>query len=290
MIGIKKETGTVKSFDGTEIYYEVLGEGKPIVMAYGIVCVMNHWHFQSAYFSNNYRVIMIDYRGHHKSASPKNVAEMNVPAIAKDLLAVCDHLKLDSMSILSHSFGAQVVLEFYSLVGERIKNMVLINGFHKNPIQGMFGMDMVPVINKIIGFQESLPETFNFLWLSALENPLALPFMGLTGGYNLQLTHLNDVQIYLRGVKAVPVDVFLTLFKNMMDYDATSILSTITCPTLIIAGNKDNVTPMAFQKEMHHKIKNSELQIIPYGSHCSQLDMPDFVNLKIEAFLNQNNY
>lgn len=290
MIGIKKQTGTIKSFDDTEIYYEVLGEGKPILMAYGIVCVMNHWHFQSSYFSKNYQVILVDYRGHHKSAVPKNLDDMKVTAIAKDLVAVCEHLQLKDLSIFTHSFGAQVTLEFYTLYKENIKNLVMINGFHKNPIKGMFGMDMVPVFHKLKAFYDSLPETFNFLWQTALDNPLALPFMGLTGGFNLQLTNLNDIQVYLRGVRAVPLDVFLTLFQDMMDYDATSILSTVACPTLIIAGNKDNVTPMSFQVEMHEKIKDSELQIIPYGSHCSQLDMPDFVNLKIEAFLNKHNF
>lgn len=285
MIGIKKTSGTVNSFDGTEIYYEILGEGKPILLAYGIVCVMNHWHFQSAHFSKNHQVIMIDYRGHHKSATPKNSKDMTVSAIAKDLVAVCDHLNLKDISLFSHSFGAQVVLEFYTHYADKIHSLVMINGFHKNPIKGMFGTDMVPVFHKLKAFYDSLPETFNFLWHSALENPLALPFMGITGGFNLQLTSLKDIQIYLKGVKAIPLDVFLTLFEDMMEYDATPILSSVTCPTLIIAGNKDNVTPMAFQTEMHEKIKGSELQIIPYGSHCSQLDMPDFVNLKIDAFL-----
>jgi pimeloyl-ACP methyl ester carboxylesterase len=290
MIGIKKQTGTVKSFDGTEIYYEVLGEGKPILMAYGIVCVMNHWHFQSSYFSKNYQVIMVDYRGHHKSAVPKNIEDMTVAATAKDLLAVCEHLQLKDLSVFTHSFGAQVVLEFYHLYKHNMNNLIMINGFHKNPIKGMFGVDMVPVFHKLKAFYYNLPETFNFLWQSALDNPLALPFMGITGGFNLQLTNLNDIQVYLRGVRAIPLDVFLTLFQDMMDYDATPILSTVECPTLIIAGNKDNVTPMAFQVEMHEKIKGSELQIIPYGSHCSQLDMPDFLNLKIEAFLKAHSF
>ncbi len=290
MIGIKKKTGTVISFDGTEIYYEVLGEGKPILMAYGIVCVMNHWHFQSAFFSKNYQVVLIDYRGHHKSSVPKQIEDMNVASIAKDLIVVCDHLKLESLSLFSHSFGAQVALEFYTHYKAKISNMVLINGFHKNPIKGMFGMDMVPTFHKLKTFYESLPETFNFLWKSALDNPLALPFMGLTGGFNLKLTNLNDIQVYLKGVKAIPLDVFLTLFEDMMAYDATDILSTVTCPTLIIAGDKDNVTPMAFQVEMHEKISDSLLQIIPYGSHCSQLDMPDFINLKAEVFLKTHGF
>jgi len=38
---------------------------------------------------------------------------------------------------------------------------------------------------------------------------------------------------------------------------------------------------------MHKKIKNSQLLLVPYGSHCTQLDMPDLVNLRISRFLRE---
>jgi len=41
---------------------------------------------------------------------------------------------------------------------------------------------------------------------------------------------------------------------------------------------------------MHDHIKQSELISIPYGSHCTQLDMPEYVNLSIDKFLNKNHF
>jgi len=62
-----KVTGKFESFDGTPIYYEVRGEGEPLVLIYGIACPMNHWHHQIEYFSKSYKVITFDLRGHQKS-------------------------------------------------------------------------------------------------------------------------------------------------------------------------------------------------------------------------------
>lgn len=85
------------------------------------------------------------------------------------------------------------------------------------------------------------------------------------------------------------LDSFIKTFEAMMDYDGRPVLDRVKVPTLIIGGDSDAITPDHYQKEMHHRIKGSQLQTIPYGSHCTQLDMPDFVNLKIEQFLSQLN-
>ena len=72
--------------------------------------------------------------------------------------------------------------------------------------------------------------------------------------------------------------------------ETKTVIKEVKVPTLIIGGAKDSVTPLSFQREFHQKIKGSKLQIIPYGSHCSQLDMPDLVNLRIEKFLSEIAY
>jgi pimeloyl-ACP methyl ester carboxylesterase len=80
------------------------------------------------------------------------------------------------------------------------------------------------------------------------------------------------------------------MFEAMMDYDGRAVLERIMVPTLIISGKKDSVTPQSHQEEMHKKIRSSQFLMVPYGSHCTQLDMPDFVNLAIEKFLSDHKY
>ena len=286
-----KTTGTFRSYDGTRIYYEVRGEGPPLVMAYGIGCLINHWNHQITYFSRHYQTIVFDYRAHHKSDMPESRENLTVDSLAQDIKALIDHLELKQVSLWGHSFGSQVSVRTYDMFPDNIHDLIFINGFVSNPLAGMFGNDLASSFFRIFkdGYSK-LPETLSFLWRAAINNPLAVQLSALAGGFNLQLTNLKDIEIYTRGISGMDLNAFLTLFENMMGYDGRPVLERIAVPTLIIAGRNDSVTPLTTQEEMHQKIKGSQYLVVPYGSHCTQLDMPDMVNLKIEQFLSGLDY
>ncbi len=283
---VEKTAGYFESFDGTKIYYEDRGEGPPIIFAYGIACGTNHWRHQIRYFSQNYRCITFDYRGHNKSAVPKARENLSIDALARDVQKLCQILKIEKASFWGHSFGAQVLIRTFDMTPELFGSLVFINGFATNPIQGMFGIDTVGTAFKFFkqGY-EQMPETISWVWRAAVTNPLTLRLTGLAGGFNLDLTSFKDIEIYTRGVASLEVDVFLQLFEQMVNYDGRPVLERINVPTLIIGGASDSVTSLRYQKTLHNMISGSELQIVPYGSHCTQLDMPDLVNLRIEKFM-----
>lgn len=290
-VQIPKETGFFNSFDGTPIYYESRGTGKPLFLIYGIVCLMNHWQHQIKVFSRDYQVITMDLRGHHLTPIPQDRDNLTIDAIAQDILCLAKHLGVESGSFWGHSFGTQLLIRAYDLNPSLFENLVLVNGFASNPLTGMFGTD---VVNSVFGFAQkaykALPETFSFLWKKSATNPVGMRLSALAGGFNLNLTSFKDIEIYAKGVASIDTDVFLGLFEKMTSYDGTGVLDRITCPTLIVSGEKDTVTPRQFQDVLHKKIKGSELFIVPHGTHCSQLDMPDFVNMKIRNFLSDLNY
>lgn len=280
-----KQTGSFKSFDGTKIYYEIRGQGKPLVFCYGIGCLINHWRPQIKYFSEKYQTIAFDYRAHHKSEVPKNRSHLSIDALARDALLLLEHLNIESASFWGHSFGAQVVLRAYDIKPSVFHNIVLVNGFARDPIASMFGNGVASLIFNFLkqGF-DLAPSTITYLWRVAVNNPISVHLSALLGGFNLSLTQLKDVEIYLRGVAAVDLQSFLALFENMMAFDGRPVFDRIDCPTLIIAGKNDSITPISYQEEMHLKIKKSQLLVVPYGSHCTQLDMPDLVNLRADNF------
>lgn len=288
---IRKQTGTYISFDGTPIYYEVRGHGKPVFLCYGIACLMNHWVHQIRYFSQNYQTIVFDYRGHHKTPAPVDREQLSLDAICRDMKGLMDHLEIKKASFWGHSYGVMVLLRFFDMFPEAVSNLVFINGFATNPIKGMFGVDAGPAVFRLFkeGYK-NFPTTFSTIWKAAITNPLAIPLSSLAGGFNLNLTHMRDIEVYARGVGSMDLDVFISLFDQMMKYDGSDVLSQINVPTLIISGSKDGVTPLAHQEKMHKKIKGSQFLRVPYGSHCTQLDLPDFVNLRIEKFLNEIGY
>lgn len=67
--------------------------------------------------------------------------------------------------------------------------------------------------------------------------------------------------------------------------DSTPLLSTIHCPTLIVVGDEDTLTPPALAEEMHHAIAGSELVIVPRAGHLSSLEQADAFNSALAAFL-----
>jgi pimeloyl-ACP methyl ester carboxylesterase len=288
---VKKQTGFIKSFDGTKIYFESRGEGRPLVLCYGIGCLINHWRPQLKHFSENFQTIAFDYRAHHKSDIPSDRSKISIDALAQDCIAILDHFGLETASFWGHSFGTQVLLRAYDIHPNRFHNLIFVNGFARDPIASMFGNDVASRLFHLIksGF-DLAPETITYLWQAALNNSFSVHLSALLGGFNISLTQLRDIEIYLRGVAAIDLQSFLSLFENMMTYDGRPVFDRIEVPTLIIGGKKDTVTPFKYQEEMNLKIKRSQLLMVPYGSHCTHLDMPDFVNLRIEKFLSSLSY
>ena len=286
-----KKVGTFKSFDGTSIYYEVRGDGPPLVLCYGIACLINHWRHQIKEFSKNYQVITFDYRAHHLSAKPENLLNQSIPALAQDVQFLLQHLNIPKASFWAHSFGGQVLLQTYKDNPTLFENLVLVNAFANNPIKKVFGKEVAVEAFRYLkqGYSHK-PRALTFFWKWSVDNPLAHYIAALLGGFNLELTALRDIEVYSRGVSAISLDHFIALFEDMMAFRGEPILSTISVPTLIVGGKKDRITPLKHQYLMHEKIPNSELLEIPYGSHCSQLDMPELLNLRIEKFLKKNGY
>lgn len=283
-----KTTGTFESFDDTPIYYEVRGEGEPLVLVYGIACIINHWHHQVEYFSKTHKVITFDLRGHQKSNPVIDMSQLTMDALAKDILGLLKHLNISQAHFAGHSFGAPLILKTYDLDPDVFLSMTFINGFARNPIKGMFGLDVVePLFYFVKAQYEKQPMLWNTLWKTAVDNPIAMYLAALAGGFNLRVTHFKDVEVYMRGVARLNLDVFLNLFEVLMAYNGEPVLEKVTVPALIISGEKDMVTPLRFQHHMKEKILHSEFVLVPYGSHCTQLDFPDYTNLKIEKFLSE---
>ena len=282
---VEVQSGTFNSFDGTPIYYEVRGQGTPIVFIYGIACLMNHWHHQIRFFSKKYQIITFDIRAHHKSGTPPPEG-LNVAAAGKDLIALLDHLKISKAHFVGHSFGVPLLLAAYDEKPEMFASATFVNGFAKNPIKGMFGLDVIePLFHFIKTQYKSNPDVWKNIWKNAVNNPAAMWLAGLAGGFNLRLTQFKDIEIYARGVSQISLDSFIPMFEDMINFNGEHIAEKISCPCLIVAGDRDFVTPLRFQEQLHNSIPGSEFFVVPYGSHCTQLDFPDYFNLRLEKFL-----
>lgn len=67
--------------------------------------------------------------------------------------------------------------------------------------------------------------------------------------------------------------------------DSTPLLPTIACPTLIVVGDEDVITPPAMSQAMHHAIPQSELVVFERTGHLPNLEQPDRFNATVSPFL-----
>lgn len=288
MDSVIKKTGFFNSFDGASIYYESRGKGEPMIFCYGIGCLFNHWLPQTKFFSKTRQTIMFDYRGHHKTPVPENKESLTIDSLSRDLIEYCDQSKLTTVDFVGHSFGCEVLLLAYKKRPDLFRTMTFVNGLYQNPFDHLIKTeDLIELINQAKKIYNQAPALISKLWERGVTNPLLIPLSALTGGFNLSKTAHKDIEIYTRGISSIDLRVFLTFFEDMIAFDEEASLSKIKVPTLIICGSKDALTLMNKQEKMHELIPVSELYPVPYGSHCTQLDFPEMVNLKVQNFIEE---
>ena len=115
------------SFDGTKIYYEVRGTGKPVLLLHGFIVNSSTWKKTALYpdlLNGGYKVIIIDMRGNGKSDKPHDTASYENDAEAKDIMQLMDLLKIKQYSAVGYSRGSIITARLLVL-DKRVQNAVL---------------------------------------------------------------------------------------------------------------------------------------------------------------------
>ena len=283
--------GFFASSDGTPIYYEVAGEGKPLVFCYGLVCRREHWRHQLDHFCEKYQVIVFDYRGHSRSAVPSNDSNLTLEWCAEDAVQLSNHLGMEEFVLFGHSMGVPVASLAAAKMPEKVKGLVLVCGTVTNPFDGMFNTNKVMALYQGMDFlYQNSPWLMSLIWKRFTELNKLNFLITSHLGFNPYLAQEQDVLHYMEGVNQTPLKVFYSLISDYVRFDGRHLLKEILCPTLVVAGNDDRITPLPLQEEMARLLKHGELVNIPMGSHNAHTDVPDMVNERIETFLKSIGY
>src|SRR3954454_17333237 len=103
-----------------DLYYEINGNGHPVVLLTGGADVRN-WTFFASLLAKHYKVVAFDLRGTGKS--PSLLEDVNH---VEDLLSLLDHLEINQATLIGHSMGAQIATEFALNYPERVSKLVLL--------------------------------------------------------------------------------------------------------------------------------------------------------------------
>lgn len=288
-------SGYVKSFDGLQIYWELIGKDlnknkTPIFFFYGLACSKHQWRGLAEFFAEEHPCLFFDYRGHHRSENiPTDMNSLNMSHLAKDAAAVLKHLEIEETHIFAHSMGCNVALELAFQEPDRIKSLVLVAGAASNPFSKMLGLNFLDkVISPILESFTHNKENFYTFWQWLLKNRNVLKLVVSISGFNKKAVESHDIETYLDSVASVSPRVFFELLRELSRGNTETLLPRIKTPTLVVSGGNDQVTPPSIQQDLATKLHHSEYFSIPLGSHNVQLEFADYLRRKIQEFWSKN--
>lgn len=278
------------SFDGTEIAYQAIGEGRPILLCNGLGGSWEAWSHQIQYFRDRYRLLSWDYRGLYGSSRPSDPEALSITDHARDALHLLRAEGANRAAIAGWSIGVQVGLETFRLAPEKVASLAFLNGVAGRPWDYVFNLSLVGrVLPPFLRGLRSMPRAIQAVVRQATRLPEPGDWVrriGLAAG-TLDDQLLTELVTKLR---TLDMDTFIQLLQQMGDHDGWDMLPLVDVPTLIMAGSRDVFTPRSAAERMARRIAGSEIMLIPGATHYAALEYPEMINLRLEKFLRERGY
>jgi pimeloyl-ACP methyl ester carboxylesterase len=248
--------------NGIKVYYEVYGEGRPVVLLHGAFYTINlNWSQLIPELSKSRKVIAIEMQGH--GHTPVSDRKLSFPALAGDVAGVMDYLNIDSADVVGYSMGGSVAYQFAVLSPKRLRKLVIISSTYKTS-------GWLPIVNS--GFKNFKPEFFD-------NTPLKAAYDAVAPDSTKWRTFLEQMLAFAR----TPFDI------------GDSNIAKIVAPVLIISGDNDGLDKLELMKTYQllgggvsadlQPMPKSQLAIVPSQSHVSLMMQTTMILNYLNSFL-----
>ncbi len=248
-----------------KIYYEIHGQGEPLLLIHGLGSSSQDWEMQLSEFSNHFQVITIDLRGHGRSSKPPG--PYSIPLFAEDTIRLIRALDLTSVHIVGISLGGMVAFQLVLDCPEVVRSLVIVNSvpeliahnfkdrisyWQRLLIVRLFGLEKMGQVLAERFFTEPEQEEIRKLFVSRWAD--------------------NHKPSYLASLKAA------------YGWSVLDRLGEIQAPTLVIGAEGDYFSNA--EKEHYTRLlPNAELTIIKDTRHALPAESPAEFNRIVEEFL-----
>ena len=258
------------SVNGLKLYYEIEGEGAPVVLIPGFAAGRWIWFKQTSDLARHFRVIVFDPRG--VSASDKPEGPQTIGLLADDVAHLLQTIGIESAHVVGASFGGFVAQEFALKYPSMTRKLVLCCTSFGGP-------------NHVVPAPETLSALASTRGLNSEERMRANLLLAFTPEYvRTQVAEVDEV-VQLRAANEVPEHIYLSQLQAAISFDAESKLEEIRSPTLVLSGDADVIVPVENSRNLAAKIPGAELRIIAAGSHTFFIEQAAEFNRIVKEFL-----
>jgi pimeloyl-ACP methyl ester carboxylesterase len=266
---------------GHRVIYRIAGSGPPVVLIHGMVNSSRHWETVALRLADDYTVIAPDLIGHGDSATPRGDYSLGAHAASiRDLLAV---IGVERATIVGHSLGGGVAMQFFYQFPQRVERMVLVSS-------GGLGREVSPMLRGA-----ALPGAAALLWLAA--HPQVAGTLSQMGERLRERGSGKGVYLEAIARALQPLQrpgarkAFLQTLRSVIDahgqrVSARDRLYLLTSfPTLIVWGERDNTIPLAHGRDAHEAIPGSRFETLPRAAHFPHLEDPEGLATVLRDFI-----
>jgi pimeloyl-ACP methyl ester carboxylesterase len=265
---------------GRRVIYRVAGSGPPVVLIHGMLNSSSHWRSVALDLAGDYTVIAPDLIGHGDSAAPRGDYSLGAHAASiRDLLAA---VGIDRATIVGHSLGGGVAMQFFYQFPQRVERLVLISsgglGHEVSPMLRTAALPGVAALLKLIrpGLLGALGESGRRLRRRELRAGL---YMQAVARALRPLENGDAREAFLQTLRAV-IDVH---GQRVSATDRLYLLESM--PTMIVWGERDNTIPLIHGRLAHEAIPHSSFRTLPDAAHFPHLEDPEGLSALLRDFM-----
>jgi 3-oxoadipate enol-lactonase len=244
------------------LYYEVAGDGQPVLFVHGFSLDVRMWDDQWAPFAERYRAIRVDVRGFGRSTS-----EAAPFSNMDDLVALLDHLAIERVTIVGLSMGATIVVDFAIAHPERVQRLIPVDG---GPSGGGPPESVQAIFRKAADgrIEEAREEWLAVdLFAPAQERPeVAARLRTMVEDFGWWTTRNPGL-------------------SRPLDPPAMGRLREITAPTLVVVGDREVPGVRRSCEMLASEVQNARLVVLPGVGHMSNMEDPIAFNTAVLEFL-----
>ena len=277
----------VSSFDSTKIAVRAMGleEGPPVLVVNAVGANLAVWRRALVDIARTRPIVTWDHRGLHSSGPPES-DRLDARAHAEDALAALDHLGHDEFAIVSWSNGSRIALEIAHRSPDRCRSLVLVNGGHGHALNRALRLEpasLLPIV-------ASVAKYFAGPVGGALRRLVARPELaGLIRQSGMVGPTADTAALIelLRGIAECDQQVLLHTFQEVVGDSALELLSEITVPSLLIAGDRDQFVSRGLVEETARGLGGAPVIVYEGATHYLPIEFPTRLSDDLRDFLDQ---